>query len=446
MKTGDGVSDFTKIRALIESDAWLEIAALFEQAKWGPGRRRHFEPHVLALYFLLTMYVWQSARHTAAEVADATTWSVIRKLVEVRHQDRPEVWLPERAPRRHHYLYFRRNHLDERTDELIAILERTAVRAARELQLCDPDGRGSFNHPDATQTLVADGKVITPLFKSMKATKLDKATGELRPVRHDADARVHVTGDKRRVFGNKFSHVAVRGKNVYERIILSVAHVGKGSEGPALQAMLDAIIPRLPGAQAIAYDGGIRGKDRNRIITNHGLDPVVPPHGSKQDPDNIPGPRLLEARDGLQLYTYLGGLGICDLDEGGNLVFRRMRRKKKLRRRNKDGTYRCYGEYEHPLDHGRVVRVPLYQTADDDRRGINRAENLRVTAPGDDDYDLTMALRSESERINRALEDTLYIKRAHSVGKIRQLADLVGFAIGVNALALYAWRHRTPPS
>ena len=44
--------------------------------------------------------------------------------------------------------------------------------------------------------------------------------------------------------------------------------------------------------------------------------------------------------------------------------------------------------------------------------------------------------RADAESINRALEDTLYWNRAHSVGHLRQEADLLGFALMVNSLTI----------
>lgn len=41
---------------------------------------------------------------------------------------------------------------------------------------------------------------------------------------------------------------------------------------------------------------------------------------------------------------------------------------------------------------------------------------------------------------NRHLDDTLYLRRAHSIGAQRQLYDLIAYARTVNALALH--RHR----
>ena len=42
--------------------------------------------------------------------------------------------------------------------------------------------------------------------------------------------------------------------------------------------------------------------------------------------------------------------------------------------------------------------------------------------------------------MDRLLEDTLYWNRAHGVGRLRQEADLLGFALMINSLTLA--RHR----
>ena len=51
-------------------------------------------------------------------------------------------------------------------------------------------------------------------------------------------------------------------------------------------------------------------------------------------------------------------------------------------------------------------------------------------------------VRLHKESINRGLEDTLYLNRAHSVGHARQHVNLLGYAIMVNSLALF--EHRQP--
>jgi hypothetical protein len=45
-------------------------------------------------------------------------------------------------------------------------------------------------------------------------------------------------------------------------------------------------------------------------------------------------------------------------------------------------------------------------------------------------------LRERLESINRNLEDTLFLGRAHSVGRLRQQVDLIGYALLVNGLTV----------
>ena len=71
---------------------------------------------------------------------------------------------------------------------------------ARELGLLDPDGAGSWTHPDLSRTLYADGKVVTPLFKAQPGTKIvNKSTGEVRYPRVERDAALHWEGTGGRV-------------------------------------------------------------------------------------------------------------------------------------------------------------------------------------------------------------------------------------------------------
>jgi len=77
--------------------------------------------------------------------------------------------------------------------------------------------------------------------------------------------------------------------------------------------------------------------------------------------------------------------------------------------------------------------IPLITSEEDRARGLNRAENLRAIPPGDPDFDRLFALRADAESINRHVEDTLYLNRAHSVGHLGQLLDMLAFGLMVNA-------------
>ena len=59
--------------------------------------------------------------------------------------------------------------------------------------------------------LYADGKVVTPLFRAQPGdTRVDKTTGEIRPVRAEPDAGLHFEGTGETAWGTKFVLVAVR--------------------------------------------------------------------------------------------------------------------------------------------------------------------------------------------------------------------------------------------
>lgn len=53
--------------------------------------------------------------------------------------------------------------------------------------------------------------------------------------------------------------------------------------------------------------------------------------------------------------------------------------------------------------------------------------------------------RSGAESINRHLDDTLWLWRAHSVGARRQLLNLITYAIGVKAMSMQVHRQGLAP-
>lgn len=90
------------------------------------------------------------------------------------------------------------------------------------------------------------------------------------------------------------------------------------------------------------------------------------------------------------------------------------------------------------------ILVRLHGTPDDAARKLNRTENVRVIPPTDPDFARLYPCRNDAESINRNLDDTLWLRRAHSVGHARQLLNLLGYALMVNGLALHRHRRRHP--
>ncbi len=70
--------------------------------------------------------------------------------------------------------------------------------------------------------------------------------------------------------------------------------------------------------------------------------------------------------------------------------------------------------------------------------------SARPIAPTDPDFARLYPRRNDAESINRNLDDTLWLGRAHSVGHERQLLNLLGYALMVNGLALHRHRGRHP--
>jgi hypothetical protein len=102
-----------------------------------------------------------------------------------------------------------------------------------------------------------------------------------------------------------------------------------------------------------------------------------------------------------------------------------------------------YNDYGLPELCGRKhLMVRLYNNEEDATRKFNRTGNVRLIPPSDPDFKGIYGRRSDSESINRRLEDTLYLGRAHSVGHARQHVNLLGYALMVNSLALHEHQQR----
>jgi hypothetical protein len=437
-----------------------ELAAAIPD-KGRAGRPRQF-PAFMHIAFLGFKSVWKSARQTEAELAHPLVWDLIRRTVVEMFPDDPSMWLGEKPMRRHHYEHARVYYL--RNPEVLAALKtlhsEQAIWLAIELGLLNPDGAGSFTHPDLSRLLYADGKVITPLYRAKKGdVRVDRVTGKITPLRYDPDAGLHIQGDGEGAFGTKFLITSVR--SAFDRIIVGFDHVPqKGSGGEAGIALdcFRCLAPLAPGIQGVTYDMALRGVHIDAIMRELGW-LTITKVAAKSNPTTRKGRRFgtyvpksahienrtIKGIDGkdvtLALYALAGALGIGELSDDGRIVFVPLERIRTHRNQNKGGPFRWYNDYALPPEYGsKTLTVRLHGNPADVRQRLNRAENLRAIPPSDPDFAHLYARRNDAESINRALEDTLYINRAHSVGQSAQQADLLGFALVVNALS-YA-RHR----
>jgi hypothetical protein len=460
-----GVSALERVEALLANPAIYELANLVPDQAENGGRPRDYPTYMWVLYEAL-ISVYGSARRVEAELAHPVVWNLIRTTIRKQFVNRPDLQLPVRPMRRHHYLYARNRYL---TDPIVlAALTAThrelATEQARSLGLLDPNGAGSWTHPHLSRMVHADGKVITPLFKAKPDDRrVDRRTGEILPTRFEPDAALHFEGDGNAAWGTKFVLVAARTPDVHGRVILDVEWVpSPGGEARTAVDCFTRLAPHMPGAQGVIYDTALRGVHHQHLLRELGLLSInrvtaakagakKPRRNDRRVEKNVHiEDKTITLANGTtrtaRLYASGGALGIAELDDTGTQHFVPITRIRTHRNRDKNGRYRWYNDYQLPASYDdRVITVRLHGNDEDQARKLNRTENLRPIPPGDPDFERLFPRRNDAESINRHLDDTMWLGRAHSIGHDRQLLNLLGFALTVNSLALHRHHEREAP-
>lgn len=293
---------------------------------------------------------------------------------------------------------------------------------------------------------------------------VDPETGEItteaRPRRACPDAKLHTTGDKRQVHGSKFHHIEVRGADhAHDRIILNVAHVPvkgeRNSEADVMVRETREVVALLPGVQGILTDGVTRGAHLDVFQRELGLVVVSPTPAERVDKKT--GARTLKSQpltqhtftydDGstetVEIHTNGGALAIKTLDDQGAVTLQDLKWLRTIRRPNSDGTHCFYVEYEVPDPRGGAPGVHREATItgpDDRAAGFNRSENVRQIPWNTEERARVSGRRSDSEAINRLIEDRLPLTKARSFGARAQHHNLISHQMVVNSLSRYRKR------
>jgi len=449
-----GISSLDRVEAIIRNPALYELAKLVPQQEEGEGGRPRQFPDFMLLLFEALISVYGSGRKAQAELAHRHTWRFVQRLVKKMHPRDPSMWLPNQRYKRHHYAYGRNRYLTDPVilQKLQAMHRELAVEQANEIGLLDPDGEGSFTHPSLERMLYSDGKVITPLYKAKPGDiKVNKETGEIRNLRFEADAALHMEGTGEMAWGTKFVITAVRSRDRHGRIILDARHSPNvGGEAKTAMEMINDIAPIASGLQGVIYDGALRGVHHAEIMNKHGLlsinrvqaKEVITRNGRpvKRTEKSVHVEDKVVDGKTIRLFAKGGAIGVVELDHNGEQNFVELKRIKTTRREDKGG-YRFYNLYALPT--GGTVMVRLDTTDEDRARKLNRSENLRAISPTDPEFKKIYSRRADAESINRGLEDSMFLGRAHSKGAARQSVNLLGFALMVNSLALYLYGDRS---
>jgi hypothetical protein len=464
-----GVSTLKRVEAILSNPAVYRLGEIVPKPQSNRGgRKRDFPDYMLIVYEAL-ISVYGSARQVEAEIGHPVIWRSMRKQINKRFPAHPHMHLPRRRMRRHHYLYGRNRYLasPEVLEQLAQVHRLLACAQAKEVGLLDESGGGSWTHPNLNRMLYADGKVITPLFRGQPGeTRIDKATGEIKQVRHEPDADLHFEGTGETAYGTKFVIVAARDSRVRSRMILDVEWVAdKGAEARVAMDCFTRLAPSVPGAQGVIYDTALRGIHHQTLMRDLGLLPVnrvtAATKGSKsprrKDGRRVEksvhvGDKVIELDEGetrrVSLFARGGAIGLVELDNAGQPVFTELRRIRTHRSRDKSGLYRWYNDYALPAELGgrKSITIRLHGNEEDDRRKFNRTENVRPIPPSDPDLKKLYARRNDSESINRSIDDSMWLSRAHSVGHRRQKVNLLGYALMVNSLTLLDHQARGTPA
>ena len=461
--TSHGVAALDRVEAILRNPEIYRLAGLIPQPAREKGGRGRDYPDFMYLVYEALISVYASARQVEAELAHRVVWKLMRRTVKEMFPEDESMRLPSRPMRRHHYLYGRNRYLSSPAvpEGLAKLHWETAAEQARKLGLMDPEGPGSWTHPDLGRMLYSDGKVITSLYETRPGDeRVDKKAGEIKVRRYEPDAVLHFEGTGETAYGTKFGLVAARSEEIRGRMILDMEWVAEGRGGQGGHGLLQAAPPLVPGAQGAIYDTALRGTHHQVPLREMGLMPVnrvtAAVIGSKQ-PRRVEGQRVeksvhVEDRDvalpdgtvrTFQLYARGGAIGLGELTDKGELDFVELPRLRTHRDQDASGLFRWYNEYALPEGYGgRTILVRLHGTDEDKARKLNRTENVRPIPPSDPDFKEIYARRADAESINRGLEDTPYLGRAHSVGHRRQLVNLLGYALMVNSLALHEHRQR----
>lgn len=238
----------------------------------------------------------------------------------------------------------------------------------------------------------------------------------------------------------------MRSKDVHDRIILDTRHCPEvGGEAKTAMSAFHDIAPTAPGALGVIYDGALRGKHHAELMRDLGWLSINKVTAAEVATRNGKLVKRVEKMTHIEDKTVNGktvrlfasgcAIGVVEFDHNGNQEFVELKRRRTMRREDKNGKFRWYNEYL--LADGNKVVVRLDTTEQDVERKLNRSENVRQIPQTDVDFKRLYGRRADAESINRQLDDSLWLGRAHSKGALRQSVNLIGYALMVNSLALY---------
>jgi len=390
------------------------------------GRPPEYQDIVYVLFTALAG-TFGSQRKAASWLAEPTNWYKVRKHAERRWG----MTLPPFSPTRSACGYnFRRlaksYHLLFREEFRAAAIEHA------QQQGCLISDALTMNKPERKNVIIADGTVPKCRFRHKTYDRLKKE-GKNVP-----GASFYKEGgeDGQWVHGNKELMFSVRADDAPNtRILLGTFAVTDQTYGGEAGLMTqEALRYRrdVPGILGLRGDGALKGVHLDPMM-KAGLSVVSPvPKSDKRS--------LLyevECSKGHlhELHTMRGEfceIELLDTGEKREIYCKRVKQFSNAPRA-KDGSYRHYADLR--LSCGAIHRERLDTTAEDKKRGFNRAERIRLHPPESEYYLLSYGWRADIESSNNNLDSGLYRQRMIVDTPERQALIMVGFCIARNAMS-----------
>ena len=458
-----------RIRALAGDPHLFELAAVVtadnQRDHTLGGRPLHYADWCLLL-FGSCIRIFGSAAATARALQDPAVWRDVLTAAGEVLGPAAVADTPQTGPSRDQWNYFIKRRVTAAVLEALTAKQRElGVRRAREVGLLDPADVTSPGKYRREHVVGLDGKVFSSPLRTLDRERVDKTTGELRPVRQDtARQRYGEGGVDNLVWGTKFAIASVRSRLANHRVILGLAHFDAtttGGEGRVFTDLALDLAHRTSGIHAYTADGAWRGTHLNQIQAATGSGVIAPPRrrtgkrggimidGVGHAAQPLPWSRRRITREaacgGHQLWAAAGTLFEQFVNADGQTEYRELTRHQTKRdtTRHKDGTVRhqCDGHYTlpgpDPADH--AWWEPLLNTTEDAKAKFNRTEYLRISQTTSLDHRRLYGMRQDTESLNAQLERAFYGQRLPAWGVHNQTAIVLLATVAENAWARQVW-------
>lgn len=460
-------SALDRVRAIAGDAHVYLIAELIEEANrpihLSGGRPRHY-PDWCLVVFGACIRVFGSASAAARALQDPATWREVLAGAQGVLGDGALTGLSPVGPSRDHWIYFVRRRLTEATLQKALELQRDlAVQRAHDVGLLQPPPRRAVGAYRRENVVGIDGKVFSSPVRTLETERVNRRTGELRPVREDpARERYGEGGVEGIVWGTKFAIASVRSPLANQRVILGIEHFTSktaGGEGQVFADLANDLAERSEGIDAFTVDGAWRGKHLKDVQSSTGRGVITPPRHKAAKRGGITvgrrsyaaqplpwSPRRAkreEACGGHQLWAAAGTLFEQVIDVEGNSTFVELHRHQTKRditvHKDRTETHQFYAKYSLLCPRTTTTHTwwePLLPIASDEANKFNRCEYLRIVPATSVEHERLYGMRQDTESLNAQLERAFYGQRIPAWGVHNQTVIVLMSALAENAWAL----------